>query len=137
MAAATNAADAARNPKSRRNALSRSKTRVASSATAGNAAVAIAVTGSFAISGMSGGSARAGAVEDVARREGCATYDEVGQGFEPDGKRKAGDGAGGPGRPAQAIRPHGRGDGEHRKRDLHIVMIDAPRPELVKCRQPG
>ena len=46
-------------------------------------------------------------------------------------------GAGGEARPALAVRPHRRRDGEHGERDLHVVMIDAAGRELLIRRHAG
>ena len=78
---------------------------------------------------------RAGWIERVAQRKSGRADEQIGQAFEANADRKPGQRAGRERGPAHAIGPDGCGDGQHRERDLDIVMIDPPGAKLMKRRQ--
>ncbi len=77
-----------------------------------------------------------GGRHDEADREGDPAGCEIGKALEPDRQRQAGETAGRPGGPTQAVGPYRRPQRRDRERDLHIVMIDAARLELLQGGQP-
>ena len=72
--------------------------------------------------------------DDEAQRHRGAGKDDIGQPLEADRHRCAGQDAGGGGGPAGAVAPRHRRHQQHRDRDLHVVMIDGARLEVLERR---
>ncbi len=74
--------------------------------------------------------------EDETQRHGDAGQHDIGQPFEADRHREAGQDAGRGRGPALAVAPRHRRDQQHGDGDLDVVMVDPPGNEMLEGRQP-
>ncbi len=71
------------------------------------------------------------AIDDIVQRQRQAACREIWQGFDADRQQYAAQRTGRVAAPPRAVRPCHRRHGQQRERDLHVVMIDPSRRELL------